>query len=165
MAIVAQVDGFANLEKILNGFAKMADPAVVEAAQKAGAEHLTRALRIRAAPRGRSRVHMLDAIDFEYDGKGETVVGWRKFYGRFVETGHRAVTGYKRGKSSSSTKSYTLTASKTRKKESASFVRARPHMKPEYANAKIVRLSFENPMRSDDMLLPPMAIMPRPIIV
>ncbi|MDL2318221.1 hypothetical protein LJC74_03880 [Eubacteriales bacterium OttesenSCG-928-A19] len=129
--MAALVDGFASLSDILKGFAEIADPAVTEAAQAAGAIHFVGVMRGKSAPRGRGRRHMLDSIDYEQKN-GETVVGWTLFYGRMVESGHKTVLGYKRKKTSSPSKAYAVTASAAHKRANTSHVRARPHMRTEF---------------------------------
>lgn len=125
-------EAFANLEKIVSGFAKMADDATTKKAQEAGAKYFVGVMRKRSAPRSRrGRVHMLDTIDYEQKNN-ETVVGWTRFYGRLVESGHKTVLGYKRKTTKSTQKAYTLTTTAAKKRANTSYVRARPHMKPEF---------------------------------
>ncbi|MDL2318534.1 hypothetical protein LJC74_05600 [Eubacteriales bacterium OttesenSCG-928-A19] len=130
--MAALVDGFAALSEILKGFAEIADPSVTEAAQEAGAVYFVGIMRGKSSPRTRGgRQHMLDTIDYEQKN-GETIIGWTLFYGRLVESGHKTVLGYKRKKTSSTGKAYAVTASAAHKRANTSYVRARPHMRPEF---------------------------------
>lgn len=123
------LDGFAKMSELLQGFAQAADPAVTKAAQAAGAEYFVEIMHRLSAPRGGGRKHMLDSIAYEQED-GETNVGWTLFYGRMVESGHKTVLGYRRKKTSSTTKAYALTTTAAKKRANVSTIRARPHMKP-----------------------------------
>jgi len=108
-------EGLQRLADLLEGYSVNADPANILRAQQAGAEYFCEVMRSKMSPRGRSREHMLDSIAYEQEPQNTvTVVGWGKFYGRMVESGHRAGGWAK--------------ASKT--------VAANPHMKPEFIKQK-----------------------------
>ena len=108
-------EGFQRLATLLKGYAENANSANILRAQKAGAEYFCGVMRNRPSPRGRSRDHMLDSIAYEQDTQQvETVVGWGKFYGRMVESGHRAGGWAK----------------------NTQTVTANPHLKPEFNKQK-----------------------------
>ncbi len=108
-------EGLQRLANLLEGYSKNASSANILRAQQAGAEYFCRVMRSKTSPRGRSREHMLDSITYEQDAQNtETVVGWGKFYGRMVESGHRAGGWAKAGKT----------------------VMPSPHMKPEFNKQK-----------------------------
>lgn len=108
-------EGLQRLTALLEGYSKNANAANILQAQKSGAEYFCEVMRRKTSPRGRSREHMLDSITYEQDTQNaETIVGWGKFYGRMVESGHRAGGWAK--------------ASKT--------VAASPHLKPEFNQQK-----------------------------
>ncbi len=107
--------GFARLAALLEGYVERSSPANILKAHAAGAEYFVGVMRSRGSPRGRSSPHMLDTITYEQDSaKTETVVGWGKFYGRLVESGHRA-GGFAK-----------------KKMAKKSTVPGRPHMRPEF---------------------------------
>jgi HK97 gp10 family phage protein len=86
-------DGIMKIQDLLAEKIKQADPERVLAAQAAAAEMLKAKLAMLPNPRSRNNKsgHMLEAFVYEQDrAKVETVFGWGKFYGRFVESGHRA---------------------------------------------------------------------------
>jgi HK97 gp10 family phage protein len=86
--------GFLNLIDTLNNFSKMADEDNIKEAQEAGAAFLVGKLRRLSKPRNTGK--MLESMDFEYNKKEKTVeVGWGKFYGRLVESGHKTRSGKK----------------------------------------------------------------------
>jgi hypothetical protein len=108
-------EGFQRLANLLEEYSQNANPANILQAQKAGAEYFCEVMRRKASPRGRSREHMLDSVAYDQDARNtETVVGWGKFYGRMVESGHRAGGWAKASES----------------------IAAHPHMKPEFNKQK-----------------------------
>lgn len=95
-------EGINQLQELLKRAANAAEPERIVEAQKKGADFLADRLRGRSAPKRSGK--MLSSFTSQSDqAKGETVFGWGVFYGRLVESGHKA-GGWARKKKASITR-------------------------------------------------------------
>ena len=106
-------EGINRIQEVLARKAAAAQPERIIQAQEKGAAFLSDQLRGRSSTR-RSGAMLASFASKPDATKVETVFGWGKFYGRLVESGHKA-GGYAR-----------------KKKASVSRVKASPHLKPTF---------------------------------
>lgn len=115
-------DGFMELNEELNDLMKWADKDRIRGAQIAGASYLVDKVRKLSKPKRTGK--LLKSIDYENDGiESSTDVGWKVYYGRIVENGHRVGSRPSRSK-------------KKKVKDTRPYIPAQPHLYPTFKNNK-----------------------------
>lgn len=115
-------DGFMSLNKELDEMMKWADKDRIRGAQIAGASFLVDKVRKLSKPKRTGK--LLKSIDYEENSiQNSTDVGWKVYYGRIVENGHRVGSRPSRSK-------------KNKMKDTRPYIPAQPHLYPTYKNNK-----------------------------
>lgn len=111
-------DGFMELNKDLAEAMKWADEKKKKDAQEAGASFLVNKVRQLSKPRRKGK--LLESVDYEYNpAEKSTDAGWKVYYGRIVENGHKAGARPSRSK-------------RNKIKDTRTYVPAQPHLFPTY---------------------------------
>lgn len=115
-------NGFMELNDELDEAMKWANEAKKKDAQEAGASFLVNKVRQLSKPRRKGK--LLESVDYEDNSKEKsTDVGWKVYYGRIVENGHRAGARPSRSK-------------RKKIRDTRTYVPGQPHLFPTYKNNK-----------------------------